>query len=125
MKKSLGFRIVVRIFTVVQSFIAEKHNQYRRKSIECSQDSEILTPVYLLNEESGNKRPSVRPSVRPNKETEGPDIDFSSTFMEKEHIVDDGKTDDLGVSVEETLESAACGKPSVAWCEGSSNDHNT
>ena len=45
--------------------------------------------------------------------------------MEKEHVMNDGETDDLRCSVEETLESSACCEASVGRCLRGSDDNDT
>jgi hypothetical protein len=109
------------MLSVVDSFVTKKDDEYDSKAMECRQDSEILTPIYLLNEETGNERSQVRSD----KETECPEVDFSSSLVEKEHVMDDRETDHLWCSVEEALESSTCCESSVGWCLRCADDNDT
>ena len=44
--------------------------------------------------------------------------------MEKEHVMNHGKSDDLWCGTEEALQSAESCKGSIAWGDCSSNDHD-
>jgi len=98
------------MFSVVESFVTNKNDQDNSKAVECSQDSKILTPIYLLNEKPSDKWSQVRSD----QEAECPEVDFTSAFMEEEHVVDDSETNHLGRSVEEALKGSTCCKSSVS-----------
>jgi len=108
------------MISIVESFVAKKNNQYDSKAMKCSQDSKILTPVDLLNEETSNKRAEVGS----NQETECPEVDFPSSLVEEEHVMDNREADDLRGSVEEALEGSTCCESSVGWCLRCSDDNN-
>ena len=116
-----GFGIVLRILTIIESLVTKEDNQYDGEAMESSEDPEVLTPVDLLNQKAGDERPQIRPD----QEAECPEVDFASSLMKKEHVMNDCETDNLWCSVEETLECSTCCKSSVGWCLRCSDDNDT
>jgi hypothetical protein len=88
--------------------------------VESSHDSEVLAPVDLLNEESGNERPHVWSD----QEAESPEVNLSSSLVEEEHIMNDSEANHLWCSIEEALQGATRSEAGICWGESCTNNNN-
>lgn len=59
-----------------------------------------------------------------NEVNKGPKVDLTSSFLEKEHVVNHSEPNDLRSSVEETLKGSTGSKTSLSRCLGGCDDHN-